>query len=461
MQLSGLRRWIFTILFMGLSWGVQAQGNHFIYLQTENSKPFYVKIDGKIVSSSSAGYVILPKLESKDYHILIGFPKNEFPEQGFDISLDGSDVGFLLKYFDGKGWSLFNMQSLALIQGSHSLTPQPKKEETKDVFTSLLAEVVKDSSLLTENTTPEEKNTEVAQLPDTTATVQKDLVIQKEIPVWKDSATHSQTPDRDKIIASVLPEGKQVYPPEKEQVNDANNIVRLMSMYDVGGMEFTYLDKKEQDTIRLFMPFGADDQNQDTVAQDEIVYHQQTPPKDSLTITPTVLAPQDVNEQSLKEATTDTVRTVTDNPAPQQDSLILYPQESVKQKKEKKTDKKEEKKTDKIVVMSSSEPDTSAAVNVHCQHIATQEDFLALRKQMAAEETQDGMLEVARKNIKGICFTTEQIKNLSALFLTDKGKYQFFDLAYAHTSDPEQYETLKTEMKDYYYINRFNAMLKK
>ena len=51
------------------------------------------------------------------------------------------------------------------------------------------------------------------------------------------------------------------------------------------------------------------------------------------------------------------------------------------------------------------------------------------------------------------------IKNLSTLFLNDDGKYKFFDAAYTHVSDPENFSSLAAELKDEYYINRFKAML--
>jgi len=81
------RRIVFIfILFCGLF--AKAQQVHFIYLQTENSQPFYVKLDKKVVSSSSAGYLILPKLIDGDYKLSVGFPKKEFPEENFQITID-------------------------------------------------------------------------------------------------------------------------------------------------------------------------------------------------------------------------------------------------------------------------------------------------------------------------------------------------------------------------------------
>jgi len=99
-----------------------------------------------------------------------------------------------------------------------------------------------------------------------------------------------------------------------------------------------------------------------------------------------------------------------------------------------------------------------AAVN-NCPSVASESDFLKLRKKMAAETKDDGMVDEAKKQFKTKCFAVSQIRNLSALFLNDNGKYKFFDAAYTHVPDPENFSSLITELKDEYYINRFKAML--
>jgi hypothetical protein len=80
---------------------------------------------------------------------------------------------------------------------------------------------------------------------------------------------------------------------------------------------------------------------------------------------------------------------------------------------------------------------------------------------MAAENSSEDMIKVARKYFRNACFSTEQIKDLSYLFLDDKGRYMFFDAAYPHTSDSDQYQLLESQLTDQYYINRFQAMIRK
>jgi hypothetical protein len=110
----------------------------------------------------------------------------------------------------------------------------------------------------------------------------------------------------------------------------------------------------------------------------------------------------------------------------------------------------------KPVVAETSKP----AHRNNCKGVATDKDFLGLRKKMAAETDDDDMVDEARKYFKTKCFTTQQMKNLSALFLDDLGKYKFFDLAYIFVSDIENFGSLASELKNDYYISRFKAMLK-
>ena len=78
---------------------------------------------------------------------------------------------------------------------------------------------------------------------------------------------------------------------------------------------------------------------------------------------------------------------------------------------------------------------------------------------MAAEKNDEAMIKIAKKVFKTKCFTTDQVKNLSNLFLQDEGKYNFFDSAYPFVSDSAIYSTLENQLTDPYYITRFKAMI--
>jgi hypothetical protein len=103
--------------------------------------------------------------------------------------------------------------------------------------------------------------------------------------------------------------------------------------------------------------------------------------------------------------------------------------------------------------------DRKASTTKTCKQSASEKDFLKLRKNMAAETNDEAMITEAKKQFKSRCFTTEQIRNLSSLFLTNAAKYQFFDASYLHVSDSENFSSLGAELKDEYYSNRFKALI--
>ena len=429
MVVLNFRRFFFILAISILALSVKAQQQHFVYLQTENGQPFYVKLNNKLISSSPTGYIILPGIDDGDYQLVIGFPKNEFPEESFNVSVDKKNEGFLLKNFGEKGWGLFNMQSLALVNGNISnsavvvTTPPTTTTKTQnDPFSNMLASVVKDSSIL-------QKNEPVV-----------------ETPVVKSSETIPAT--------AITPQ-----------------IKKILNEKDKDGIQMVYLDKNEinNDTIRIFIPVQTQkNENKVAAAENKTL----NPPSDidtsQLTITPTIVAP----DPDTVTIVNDTIRIykepVLKTPSDRhQDSeviekkngnsmvTLIEPAPNVKTGKKASSEKKEEE----IIVLPKAL--TSSTVNSDCKGFANDADFLKLRKKMAAETSNDAMVQAAKKIFRTKCFSTEQIKNLSYLFLTDEGKYMFLDAAYPFTSDSDQYSSLVSQLTDEYYVKRFNAMIHK
>src|SRR5687767_14589 len=106
---------VFCLMFLCASLASGAQQVHFVYLQSDNKQPFYVRYNDKIFSSSSTGYLVIPKLRSGEHKLSIGFPKNEWPLQTLTVQVADKDLGFALKNFENKGWGLFNLQTMEVI----------------------------------------------------------------------------------------------------------------------------------------------------------------------------------------------------------------------------------------------------------------------------------------------------------------------------------------------------------
>ncbi|MBK8493633.1 MAG: DUF4476 domain-containing protein [Chitinophagaceae bacterium] len=141
---------------------VWAQLPRFIYLQTENKLPFYVKIDKRILTASDPGFLIVPGLSGNAYPVVIGFLQKEWPEMNVTINVQDASAGFLLKNEGDKGWSLVNLQTNQRLEMRQSKSFQPGVEIQSGAgeFARVLAEVVNDPNIA--------EITVTGTLPDTT-----------------------------------------------------------------------------------------------------------------------------------------------------------------------------------------------------------------------------------------------------------------------------------------------------
>lgn len=152
-----MKQFFLFFITLSLAVSVAAQQNHYIYIQTENKQPFYVKLDKKVFSSAASGYVIIPKLLDGSYALAIGFPKNEWPEQNVTVKIDKKDEGYVLKNFGDKGWGLFNLQTLNVIMaGAKTVQTITPKVDNSDGFSSTLSNVVNDPGILQKEPAKEE-----------------------------------------------------------------------------------------------------------------------------------------------------------------------------------------------------------------------------------------------------------------------------------------------------------------
>jgi hypothetical protein len=122
---------------------VLAQSTHYLFFQTENNRPFYLRIMGSTLSSNASGYLLIPKLTDGKYEIYIGFAQSE-EEQQYEITVEGKDLGFSLKQELDNTWSLFNLVDFSQLKGKTIAAlpkPQVRSEEAPVVdVTAKIAE---------------------------------------------------------------------------------------------------------------------------------------------------------------------------------------------------------------------------------------------------------------------------------------------------------------------------------
>jgi hypothetical protein len=369
-------------LVLFISVAARAQQNYFVYVQTDNKQPFYIKMKDKIMSSSAAGYLVIPKLTTGTYALSVGFPKDQWGQQSFNIAIGTTDAGYLLKNFGDKGWGLYNIQTMEIsMNGAPASSTVKAVADNDDVFATTLSGVA---------------NT--------------NLSVKKEI---------TPTPAKEEPISIKEVASMQV---EKPTVS---TIKKIQTFNDYDGKTIVYVDNTSTkiDTIRIFIPIESS-----LVAKEPL--------------------------PNIKN-----VETVKAEPVKDKKFLDIDMQSSNDKVVEKTESLKKEEPTPIIEPLIKKEKSV-LTFNSDCKSSATEDDFFKTRKKMVAEDSDDAMVDAAKKQFKQKCYSVEQIKNLCLLFLNDAGKYKFFDAVYPYTWDTQNFASLEALLKDEYYIKRFKSMIR-
>jgi hypothetical protein len=424
------------IVSLCLTLGATAQKTYFIYLQTDNNSPFYIKMDDKIYSSTTSGYFILSDVIDSTYNFSIGFP-GERLEAKFKLQVSGDDKGYLIKRFDF-GIGLFDLQSLRVVK--------PQADETRasnvsyiardDQFTSLLSKAADDTTIMfipviakqdvaqnKEETKPTEVKPEEIKPNSNTQAMAKDTVAVADITITQIQTT--DTPKADSASMAI------------------NNPVRKIE------------NNRQADTLVMAIKDPPEQVASDSaITSPEQPYKRSTVKKyaESSTSEGFGLVFFDKDDKGI-----DTIRLLIPNPKitfKQPDSAVTETQAL----DIRKDTVQQQSVTEQVPIVVTA-GNTKSSLKSNCRDMASDNDFKKLRKNMASKNTDEDMVAEAKKFFRNKCYTTEQIKNLSTLFLTSAGKYQFFDSAYLHVSDQDQFDSLQSEIKDEYYVKRFKALI--
>ncbi len=152
-----MRKICFAFLISLVMCQVLGQGNYYIYIQSADHKPFYVRSGSKIFHSSGNGYLVMEHLASASYELMVGFPDAPSSEWQFNCSVNDDDVAFILKNDKGKKVELSGLKNESKQSGKH-IELKPEKTKTvaikqatgvvsNDPFSAMLAEVVNDPTI--------------------------------------------------------------------------------------------------------------------------------------------------------------------------------------------------------------------------------------------------------------------------------------------------------------------------
>jgi hypothetical protein len=457
---------LLVFVIVGSVW---AQQNRYIYIQTDNKQPFYAKLQSKVYSSTANGFLIIPRLKDGSYQLLIGYPNSTNTEKNYECKIEGKDLGFAIKDIPEQGGTvLFNLQSFATVKATDP--PANLKKENKpdsnavatntgksDAFGEMLSSATGDTSLkatpiLTDSTAFIVKNDPI--------TISKDSM-KNEVPPFKKEEVQPPVVMNTNPIVEEKKEEKPAIT-NNEIVNTKNDtpvykesIKKKIQIESANGVDLVFENNTAPDkteTIRIFIPKEAPVVKTE-IQPDPIVKkeEQKVPPvneevmmqKDTVAIPvkkeEMVTVPAEIKLKKDTQVVNNTPPVVVDQPKKDTMTFTLA------------------SNTPPVVKEETTKPDLN--VNRNCVGVANDDDFYKLRKQMVSEDNTDEMILIAKKFMKSKCFSTQQVKNLCGLFLTDADRYQFMDAAYNFVLDRNNFSTLQSQLVDPYFINRFKAMI--
>lgn len=365
----------FTITFIAFIFNLntQAQQNHFIYIQSENKEPFYIILDGKAqYNSTITGYAIIPKLKEGKYNIEVTFVKSRAVSRAnFLCSLNQRDIGYLLKYMDGKGLVLSDLQTQE-ITTANQITNTNVTTNTNS-FGDMLADATNDPSLKNKNSSNNNKviNTTTSTNPPIISSAKQTRVIKVD-----------------------------------QQTVDQSISITYLDVQPNGHVDTVKISIAKTNKESLSSKTGENEfPNYDTVKK---------------TTNPIIQKNHSIDSSNTSSITIPPHKENTD--IEQKSKLPIY--------------------------------------NKNCHALAGNEEVDRLKRSLVQENSEDDMIELAKKQFFKKCFTTEQIRSLSGLFLKDATRFQFLKAAYPSIYDIDQASTLEKQLTDTYYISLFQSMLK-
>jgi hypothetical protein len=434
------------LLILSMGWWLQSfsQQEYFVFLQTENRQPFYVRMGEKNFSSSANGYLILSKLKDSSYSFAVGFPQNQFPEQPFLIHVK-KDRGFEVKNLGDKGWALFDLQTLELINssrpaGSGSGGASYSLIKKDDGFARLMAGVVNDTAVMytvmymVVKTEPVVSNT-------AKDTVAREIVKEEKKPA--DTMAAVVTKPADTVTATVKkpeePKKEDSVIAKHEEVKKPDTVAITTKIFEKDPMKDSVLNPPALPVIHVVNQFKTDSGYHMIFVDDA---------RDSIDI----FIPADAPQQHVEKPATDTVKAeIKIEKKTVDSSTIIQP----------KTDTAAIKPPVKETIIDT--PKTSSRlvmINSDCRSFATANDVDKLRVKLISEKDSEARIAAAKKIFKTKCFSALQIKALSEMFPYDEQKYRFFETAYPFVSDTSNFKSLVSLFSDPVYVQRFRKLVR-
>ncbi|MEC5147181.1 DUF4476 domain-containing protein [Chitinophaga sp. 212800010-3] len=487
-----------------------AQGQrHYVYIQSEKGQPFYVKYNGKVLSSTERGYIIIPQLETGTAPITVGFPKNASPEAQFSVRIAKNDQGFLLKKA-GDGYSLYNLQTFRELKANSDapavadaapatpaadVPPQAELDTAKkEMMTNLQKELETTFADKAIVTGPAKTNSANKQGNSFSSALDKVVVsaddrnepepVPAPAPVVK---TPVAAVDAGAGVEEPSKPARKKRRNEREPLTEEEQALLTQVMADesktaaseAAATEVTPPALAEEQPVKKHKKHKAREGEPDFIEfqDDKTPAAAATAPQVTATapVIPDLPATEETSGRSRKKKHRNSeekgfANVITDSSGY---GIAAYgADEPVKTSKKKKKHGGDETTLDaagapvgaevaaEAPAVSRKKTDTRL-VNSDCSNIMDEGTFRKVLRKFVAARTDNSMIDVFQKQTRNYCLETSQVKTLVQLLTGDDTRYRLLDAAYSKTYDSEKYSSLESLLIDDYYKGRFKAMLHK
>lgn len=425
----------------------QAQREHFVYLQTENMSPFYIKMNGKTISSTYSGYLILGKLKDSTYPIKLGVLGVD-EVQDYGLKVEGRNAGYLVKKLGDRGWGIVDLQTNEQ-QVSMEWSSAIAAEAARQDF--MAAEQKRLSDSLANATA---KNVAVDTLAATAAAVAVVAVA--------DTATRAEAKPATDTATRI------VESPKTEQQRYQDSIAQVIAEKE-----------KELKALQAMMAgatgaaVAASGKNTDSGKTEKSAGEKPVGPVPAGAAVVTaagvagVAAGGEGNKEKSKPIADSTVQTAAPSVADTSKAGVVVPAvaiaDSAKVSAETMTKPDTTAATADSMATKKATADSVAASpklqREPCVDILGREEVEGLISKTSSIADGDEIIAQYKKAFKDKCVSTSNLKKICNAMASDVTRYRVLEAAYPHCLDFYAFPDLESLLKDSYYITKFKALV--
>lgn len=464
------RKGIFFTMLFGIRTLAISQDHPggFVYIQSDQGRLFYVKTEGRIFSASEPGYIILSGLQAGRNRLVIGFPRNEFPEQLFLLpKLGEQDQGYLLKHDQGDRFVLYSLLNFRRIEpdsvsrgisfGYQAYEPMAQNSPSgpSDTSRKRRLKVVHHGPI--KDTTPQNQAREISRF--------RQLL---------DEASREGRPIQQTFSSQTMDSLRKPrqFSGQKEPGGDSSRLVLARA-------------SGYQDTLRSAPDLQG---NNPGKTPSDSAGNQSPGRLPDGRISPLASASGNQNPDSIR-ATTPVRETYAGNrpvselhPGSQPhfihfagdsasglssssmkpnpflgDSLtVVTKQPSLSEKGQQEPGNSKTRSLVRVLKANQG----PVMINSDCRSLADEQTFQKLRRRMAVQDNDENMVRIAEKFFRQDCYSVDQVRQLAYLISSDEYRLRLVSLAYAHVYDTDHFGNLSGIFGSPAYKNRFLALIR-